>query len=132
MHQTVAVREGQRGSNVGSHLGGPIGRQGPVGAEDLRQAPPVHVLHDDEVGALLFAPVEDAHHVGMVQVGRCLSLPTKPLHEVGISGKFVEQDLDRHWSVQEEITRQVDVGHASPGNLPVEFVPPIEDGGALC
>ena len=67
----------------------------------------------------------------MVQVGRRLRFASKPLHKIEVSGKFVEQDLDSHGSVQEKIAREEDIGHTTPSNLPVEFVPPVEDGGTL-
>ena len=131
VNQTIAVGEGERSGYVGGYFGGPVGLQWTIGPEDLSEAPSVDVLHDDEVRALLLAPVEDTHHIGMIQVGRRLGLASKPLHKIGISGEFVEQDLDSHRTIQKEIAREKDIGHTSPSDLSLELVPPVEDGGTL-
>ena len=62
-------------------LGGALRVQRALAADDLREAAPVDVLHDDEVGARLLAPVVDADDVGVVEVGRRLGLAAEPLDE---------------------------------------------------
>ena len=79
----VAVGEAERGGDVRGDLGGAPGVQRALGADDLREAAALDVLHDDEVGAVLLAPVVDGHDVGVVEVGRGLGLTTEPLDEVG-------------------------------------------------
>ena len=130
--EAVAVGEPEGGGDIGRYVGGPVGMERAVGADDLGQAPTLDVLHDDEVGALLLAPVVDADDVRVVQVGGRLGLPSESLHEAGIVGELVEEDLDGHRAIQEEVARQVDVGHAASGDLPVKFVPAVENGRPLC
>jgi len=131
VNQAVAVGEGQGGRDVGRDVGRPIRMDTTLGAEHLGQAPPLHILHDDEVGAPLLAPVVHADDVGMVQVGGPLCLSTKTLHEIGIVRELVEQDLDGDRTVQEEVTGQEDIGHTATGQLTVKFVAAVEDRGAL-
>src|SRR5690606_8511353 len=59
VHDAVAVGEVEGGGDVGGDVGGTVGVQPPLGPQDLGQAAPPHVLHDDEVGALEGAPVVD-------------------------------------------------------------------------
>ena len=120
--------EGQGCGDVGGNVGGPIRVDAAFGPQHLGEAPTLDVLHHDEVGALLLTPVVDADDVGVVQVRRRLRLTTKALHEAGITGELVEQDLDGDRSVEQQVARQVDVGHAAPGDLAMKFVPFVEDG----
>ena len=116
VHHPVAVGEAERGGHVCGDLRRPPGVQRTLGAHDLRQAAALHVLHDDEVGARLLAPVVDGHHVGVVEVGGRLGLAAEPLHEGRVLGVLGEEHLDRHGSVQQQVAGQVDVGHPpAPG-----------------
>ena len=132
VNQAVAVGESQGGRDVGRDVGRPIRMDATLGAEHLGQTPALHVLHHDEVGALLLTPVVHADDVGMVEVGRRLGLPTEALHEAGIARELIEQDLDRHRTIQQQVARQIHVGHTAAGDLPVELVPLVKDGGTHC
>ena len=88
--EPVAVCKSEGCRNVGGDLCGTVGMQRPLGTEDLGEAATLDVLHDDEVGALLLAPVVDAHDVGVVEVGGRLRLAAEPFHEVRVVGELVE------------------------------------------
>jgi hypothetical protein len=100
MHETVAMREPERSRDVDDDVRGAVGMQPPLGAQDLREAAAFDVLHHDEVGAVLFAPVEDADDVRMVEVGRRLRLATEALHERGIRRVLREQHLHRDGAIE--------------------------------
>jgi hypothetical protein len=87
---SVAVGEPQRPGDVGGEVGGQVGVQRPVRLDRLPEAAALDVLHDDEVRAVLLAPVEDGHDVGVVQIGGGLGLPPEPLHEGGVAGELGE------------------------------------------
>ena len=113
VHDAVAVGEPERGGDVGADVGGPVGVQRALGAEDLRQAAPVDVLHDDEVGAVRLAPVVDADDVGVVEVGGGRGLPAEALDEGRVRGELGEQHLDGDGPVEQLVAGQEDLGHAA-------------------
>ncbi len=131
MHHPVAMGEAQRRGHVRGDLRRSPRMQRTLGAHDLRQAAALDVLHDDEVGARLLAPVVDGHHVGVVEVGGGLGLAAEPLHEGGVLGVLGEEHLDGHGSVQQQVAGQVDVGHPPAGQAAVHLVAVVEDGGTL-
>ena len=90
MNQSVAVGKGQSGRDVGRDVGRPVRMDAAFCAKHFGQTSALHVLHHDEVGALLLTPVVHTDDVGMVQVGRRLGLPTKALHKAGIARELVE------------------------------------------
>ena len=130
VHDAVAVGEAEGGGHVGGDLGRPARVQRALGADDLGEAAALDVLHDDEVGAALLAPVVDGHDVGVVEVGRGLRLAAEPLDEGRVLGVLGEQDLDRDGPVEQQVPGQVHVGHAAPRQAPVHLVAVVEDGGA--
>src|SRR5690606_2426569 len=54
-------------------------------------------------------------------------LPAEPLDEAGVGGQRREEHLDRHGAVEEEVTCEVDLGHAAAPEPPVELAPAVED-----
>src|SRR5438094_714267 len=77
----VLVGEREGGGDVGADLSRPPRRDRAVLADDLAQSAPLDVLHDDEVRALLLAPVIGGDDVGVVQVGRGARLAPEALDE---------------------------------------------------
>ena len=78
-----------------------FGGELPVGAQDLGERAALHVLHGDEVGAVVLAPVVDADDVGVGEVGRRLGLAAEALDEVGVDGELGEQHLDRDLAIEQ-------------------------------
>ena len=97
----VAMGEPEGGGRIGGDLGGAIGMEVALGGQDVGQAAALDVLHDDEVGVLVGAPVVHRHHARVVQVGRRLGLTTEPGHEGRLGRVLGEQDLDRDRTIQE-------------------------------
>ncbi len=87
------------------------GDSGPGFAQDGRQGAPVDEFHDDEVRAVVLAPVEDRDDVRMREVGGRLRLATEPLHERTVDRELGEEHLQGHRAVQLAIPRPVDLRH---------------------
>ena len=105
------------------------GGSGPSAADQVGEAAALDVLHHDEVGAVLLAPVVDADDVGVVEVGGGLGLAPEPGHEVGVVGVLGEQDLDRDRPVELQVAGEEHLGHAALAEAAVQLVAAVEDGG---
>jgi hypothetical protein len=92
----------------------------------LLERRPLDVLHRDVVGALGLAAVIDGDDVGMAEAGRGRRLAAEPLHEAGVAGVAVGQDLDRHPAMQGLVLRQVDVRHAAGSDPAFQPVAAVE------
>ena len=118
----VPVGEGQGGGHVGPDGGRLLRRQRPGLAQDGREGAAVDELHDDEVGPVVLAPVEDGDDVGVREVGGRLRLPAESLHEGPVDRELGEEHLQGHRAVQLAVTGPVDLGHASAGDEMRQFV----------
>ncbi len=101
VHDTVAMRIGERLGDPCSHGGRLQRRQRSLGADDRGERFPVDVFHDDEVGRLRLAPVEDRDDVGVAQVGGGLGLSAEALDEGVVGGELREEHLQRHEAVED-------------------------------
>ena len=124
----VGVAEG--GGDVGGDVDGALGRQRRRRSRMMSaRLRPVDVLHDDEVRAVLLAPVEHRDDVRVVQVGGGLRLAAEAGDEGGVVGELGEQHLDRHRPVELEVAGEEHLGHAAPPESAVQLVAAVEDGG---
>ena len=126
MDDTGAVGEVEGGGDVGADVGDTVGVQSPLLAEQVTQGGAVDVLHDDEVGVVLLAPVVDRDDVGVVEIGGRLGLPAEALDEVVVGRQLGKQHLEGDGPVEEGVARQVDLGHAAPREVPLGLVPVAE------
>jgi hypothetical protein len=127
--QPHIVQIAERGQDL-EHIGDRLGRREGVGLarvrltprrDDLLQAPPAHVLHDDVPRALVLDEVEDLDDVGMLDLGQEASLGQRRLHRVAVAG--VEQPLEHHPAVGDvAILGQVDPAHATVGETADDLV----------
>ena len=131
LHITVGdpgpVREGQCLRNRLPDLDGSLRHERRVLADHARQGLPLHVLHHDEVRAVVGSGVEDRDHVGVVQRGGGLRLSPKARHERVVPRELVAEDLDGHGPIQDLIGAQVDLGHPALAEDRVELVTPTQD-----
>ena len=97
------------------------------GPKDLGKAAAVDVLHDNEVGVVVLAPVVHGHDAGVIEVGRGLSFSAESFDEGRFGRELREQNLDGDRSVQKHISSEEDVGHTSTRNAAVEFIAVVED-----
>ena len=96
-------------------------------ADQLAERAALHVLHDDEVGAVLLTPVVDRHDVGVIEVGGRPRLAPETLDEGAVGGELGEQDLEGDGAVEEEVAGQEHLGHAAARDLLFDLVPGVED-----
>ena len=96
-------------------------------AQDLGQRAALHVLHGDEVGARVLAPVVDVDDVGVAEVGGRLGLAAEALDEVGVDGELGEQHLDRHLAVEQQVAGEEHVGHTAAPDPLVDLVAVVDE-----
>ena len=87
----------------------------------------VDVLHGDEVGAGVPAPVVDADDVRVAEVGGRLRLAPEALDEVGVDGELGEQHLDRDLAVEQAVAPEEHVGHAAAPDALAQLVAIVDD-----
>ena len=95
VHDAAAVRERERRRDLGGDVGGLAGVERRLGADQVAQRSALDVLHHDEVGARLLAPVVDGDDVGVVQVGGGLRLAPEALDERRFARVLGEERLQR-------------------------------------
>ena len=119
-------------SQCGEDLPGVRDRDG-NGAEAARadqflERSALDVLHDDEVGALGLAAIEDRDDVRMRQTGGVGRLATEALDELLVVRVAPVQHLHRNAAAELLILGEVHVGHAPAAELPCDAVAPREEG----
>ena len=130
MHHAAAVGVGETGGNLCGDLGGFCWVQARALAQHGRERATLDVLHHDEVGTVVLAPVEDLDDVRVREVGRCLGFTPEPLHEGQVHRQFREQHLERNGSIEQAIVSQVDLRHAAARNQVRQFIAVGEGPGA--
>ena len=86
-------------------------------ADQLLERAPLDVLHDDVVGAVGLAPVEDRDDVRVRKAGRMGRLATEALDELLVVRVVRVEHLDRDPASELLILGEVDVGHAATAEL---------------
>ena len=92
--------------------------------QDGREGPAVDVLHDDEVGAVVLAPVEHGDDVGVGQVGGGLGLPAEPLDEGLVDGELGEEHLEGDRPIELAVDGPIDLGHPAARDQMGDLVTP--------
>ena len=94
-----------------------------------RQVIAAHQLHDEIGRACRRARVVDVRDVGMIERGQRLGLALEPGEPVGISGKGLRQDLQRHIAIQLRVVGAIDLAHATRAE-PLHNLVGIETGAS--
>ena len=79
----------------------------------LLQVHPVDVLEDDELPAVLLAPVDHRDDVRMGQLRDGARFPAKALDVVVVPRELLVQDLQRDRPLEQPVVRAVDARHAT-------------------
>ena len=116
----------ERATHVHRDVRGAIGHDAPAAGQELGERPAFHVLHDDEVHAVVRARVEDRHDVLVGDPRRRLRLATEALDELVVLGEARREELDRHLAAQDGVVTEEDLGHAASSELVLDAVPPAE------
>ncbi len=113
------------GRHVPGDLEGVLDRELLLPGQSLAQRLAVHEGHDviEKIPGL--AGVVERDDVGVVEPGRDLDLPEKPLGSEG-GGQLGMQDLERDEPVVLDVAGQVDGRHPAATELPLEGVAVLE------
>src|SRR3954452_15505711 len=98
-------------------------------AARLGERPARDVLHDEQRPLRLDGEVEDLHEVRVVEPGRQPSLALEAGDKAGIAGENVGDDLDRDLTLELEVHRPPDDGHAAAADDRLEAVAAVAYGG---
>src|SRR5207244_4467388 len=92
------------------------------GTDEVAQHASLDILHDDEVRAVLLAPVVDRDDVGVVEVRRRLRFTTEPLDERRLARVFGEERLHRDRPIQQLVVGEVDLCHPALREFTLDLV----------
>ena len=104
-----------------------VGDERRLGADDRGQRLAVHVLHDDEVGAVGLAPVKDRDDVRVRQVRGGLGLPAEALDEGVVRRQLREEHLQGDRAVEQQVACEIDLGRPAAGDLAAQLVAAVVD-----
>ena len=113
----VAVRVAQRGEDLARVGDGHRHRAEPARADQLLERAPLDVLHDDVVGAVGLAAVEDRDDVRVREAGRVRRLAAEALDELLVVRVARVEHLDGDPASELLVFGEVDVGHAAAAEL---------------
>ncbi len=124
---TMAMRITQSLRDIGRDRGRPRRRERGLGADDRGQRLAVHVLHDDVIRAVGFAPVKDRDDVRVRQVRGGLCLPPETLDERVVRRQLREEHLQGDRAIEQQVMGQVDLGRPATCDLAAQLVAAVVD-----
>ncbi len=101
-------------------------------ADELLERAALDVLHDDEVGAVELASVEDRDDVRVREARGVRRLAPEALDELLVVRVPRVQHLDRDTAAEFLVLGEVDVGHAAAAELARDAVTPREERSGEC
>ena len=113
VHQSTGVSGVEGARDLLHDPDGPGGLERPAAQHDLQVAADDEAHHDVQLPVDL-ARVVDRHHVRMLQRRRHPRLRQKPLPERHVLGEMRRQQLQRHITIERQITRPIDNPHPTP------------------
>ncbi len=123
----VAVRVRERIGDVGRDPRGLHRRESAVLHEHVAQRVAVDVLHHDERGVVVLAPVVHAHDAGMAEAGRRLRLAAEALDGGGVMGVERREHLHGDGALEQLVARDVHACHPTATHFVAELVAVRED-----
>ena len=123
----VSVRVSERGENLTRVGDSDRDWAQAARADELLQRAPLDVLHDDVVGAVVLAAIEDRDDVRVGEAGCVCRLAPEALDELVVVRVPRVQDLDRDPASELLVLGEVHVGHAAAAELPRDAVAPCEE-----
>ncbi len=122
VHDAVRVRERQRVGDLGRDAHRVRRGETFVRLQDLAQRLAGDVLHHDEGGVVLLAPVVDRDDVRVVESGRGLRLASEAFDVGGVRRELGKEHLHRDAPVEQSVVSEVHVGHAAVADLLAQLV----------
>ena len=95
--------------------------------DQLAQREPAHVLHDQEVRAVVLAEVEHLHDVLVIEPHADERLAQQVADAVGVVADLLAQDLDRDQLLEPRCPAragEIDLAHPTEPEQPQEVIPP--------
>ena len=117
MDDAAAMGGGQRGGDLAADLQNLFHGDRSIAAQTLGQGLTCDEFHDQKVGPVLLADIEEGADVGVVERGDGpgLALETRP--ELLVRGEVRREDLDGHISIEARVVGSPDLPHASGADL---------------
>jgi hypothetical protein len=84
-------------------------------------------FRDDVEHLAILADFKQRHDVRMVQARRGEPFLSQPAHAHRIVGHPVPHDFDRHFAMQLEVGRMIDLAHATGGQMANDAKPAVHD-----
>ena len=112
MQESALVRVVERIADLGAEPD-QIGHLDRATEQPLLQRPSRHVLHDQEVHAVLRVEVEDRRHTGMRQPRQHMRLAPESLARVRVAERAARQHLHRHIAIEVLVVRLPHHAHAT-------------------
>src|SRR5262245_35009089 len=103
------MRVVERVGKLAKDPSGGVGRQLPVPPNAITERFPANVPHDKVGPTTVFTERVQGHDVRMGQPSRNLRLPAEPLLRRVVVEPMWTQDLERHESIEDPLTREVDL-----------------------
>ncbi len=119
----MPVGEGERGGDTRPDARDPFRLQRGALTQDRGERFALNELHDDEVSAVVLAPVEDGDDVRVGQVGGGLRLAAEALDEGPVDRELGEQHLERDGAIEFAVDGAVHQGHATACHEVGQLVP---------
>ena len=104
------------------HRGPAIEWHGALDLEQLSEVGAGYVLHRVPQQAGAASDPVDAHDVGVIELGRELSFSAKPFHHFRVRRQIWMEDLERHLSLQAQVSHAVDAPKASDAEFIEQLV----------
>ena len=92
-----------------------------------RQRLAIDVLHHDEVGPGVLAPVEDRHKVRVAEASCRLRFALEALDEGGVDAQLREEHLESDDPIEQSIVSPIDLRHATARDQMRQLVAIRED-----
>lgn len=129
MDHSLVMGLGQRGCRLAADAHHIRPRQPAMEPQEVPQRRPVHVLHDEEVPALMLADVEDGDDVGVLQPGDGSGFVFEGVAELPGGREAVIQDLHGDGAIEALVAGKPHLCHATPADEAFQPVSPSEQIG---
>jgi hypothetical protein len=116
------VRGVETGRGLSHDRDCPRGSEWAVAAEEFAQIRPLDPAHRDVKHAVCFVGVVDRDDVRVIERGGQLRFAQEALAEALIVGKLRREQLERDLPVQAQMLCEIDAGHATPAEQPLDPV----------
>ena len=124
---TMAMRVTEGFRDIGCNCRRSRRRQWRLGADDRGQRLAVHVLHDDVISTVGFAPVKDRDDVRVRQVRGGLCLPPETLDERVVRRQLREEHLQGDRAIEQQVMGQIDLSRPTTCDLAAQLVAAVVD-----